>query len=218
MAGSGTDDIDVINNALSRIGAGPLFSLTEETDLAAQCNAIYRPVVNALIGRYAFSFASRTYRLDAVAATAENGYDAAGKCFATGWRYGFFLPGTRLSLPHRILDNPRAPNRPLRDYLIEEDKVFADRTPLWATVPVWTAIANWLPTFRLAAETLLAGHLAVPITHDKGFAADLIELAQGAPRDNGIGGLVGQAITLDAASSRSAAPMQSDPLGDARFA
>ena len=217
MAGSGTDDIDVINNALSRIGGGELFSLDEETDLAAQCNAIYRPVVSALIGRYPWSFASRTYRLDAVAPDAGNGYDAAAKVFSTGWRYGFYLPGEKLGLPHRVLANPRAPNRPLREFAIEENKVFADVTPLWAKVPVWTAIGNWLPVFRLAAETLLAAHLAVPITHDKNFAADLFELAQGDPRQSGIGGLVGQAISLDAMQAGTQAAMTSDPLGDARM-
>lgn len=217
MAGPGNDDIDVINNALAVFGGGEVGALDEESDLAEQCVRAYRPLMNFLIGRYEWSFATRTYRLNPIPRDTANGYDSTERAFQNGWPFAFHLPGERLGLPHRVLTNPLTPERPLRQYLIEEGRIFARSEKLWAAVPVWTAIENWSPAFRLLAETALASALCVGITHDKGLADILHERAFGPPSAGGAGGLMGTAISAEAGKTRGAAPMQSDPLGDARL-
>lgn len=217
MAGLGTEDVDVINNALAVFGGGAVFSIDEETDLAEQCNAVYRPLINYLLGAYEWSFASRTHRLDAVSADAANGYDATEKAFQNGWRYGFFLPGDRAGLPHKYLDHPLRANYPLREFHVEENKVFANVSKLWASVPVWTAIGNWSPAFRLLAERALAAQLCLTITADRNLSNDLNEQAFGTPSQQGLGGLMAKAVAAEAGKTRSATPMQRDPLGDARL-
>lgn len=128
------DDRLVINNALARIGAGEVISLDDDSDLAHQALAIYSDRIDALLGLYDWSFAGKTYKLDAIAKIAENDYIAADKTFMTGWREAYALPGTRLGPPRRVLTNPRRPDDPLRDFFVQEGRIYADRSPLWAEV------------------------------------------------------------------------------------
>jgi hypothetical protein len=212
------DKRSIINNALARIGGGEVVAIDEDTDLAAQCNAVYDDEIASLLALYEWSFNARTYSLDVLAPTAANDFDASINKFRNGWRYGFQLPGGRLAPPRRILTNPRLPDQPLRDFAIEGASVFADYSALWATVSVDADPTVWPAPFRKAATVALAAGLCVPVTQDKNLAAALREDAQGPPEYQGRGGMIGQAIAFDAARSRIRAPMVSDPLGDARLA
>lgn len=211
------DQVSVINNALSRFGGGEIDAIDEDTELAGTVVPIYDDVIPALLGLYEWSFNARTYALDALSETPENEFDSSANKFRNGWRYGFALPGDRLAPPRRILTDPRLPDQPLRQYAIEGGNIYAERTPLWATVSVDADPDVWWAPFRMAATTLLASEFALAVSHDKDLAGRLLIRAQGTSDENGKGGLVGQAISFDAARSRIKAPMQTDPLGDARF-
>jgi hypothetical protein len=211
------DDRIIANRALARIGASPLGALDEETPKARQVRAIYPDVIEPLLALYDWSFARRTYPLDAVAAIADNGYDASAKKFMTGWRYAFLLPGTRLGTALKVLTDPRNPKDPLRDFQVENNTLYAERTPLWATVTVKVDPQYWLPAFRAAAVIGVAAALATPIAHDKALAKDLQVQFEGTPEEGGRGGLVGKAIAQDTAGAPRSAPMWRDPLTDARL-
>lgn len=211
------DDRTIINNALRRIGAAPIGALDEDTDLANQVVAVYRDRVDALLALYEWPFAAKTYALAQIAETTGNGYDATAKKFLTGWRHAFALPGDRLALPWRVLADPRQPDNPLRDFAIEQDILYSDHKPLWATVPVRAAPQVWPPAFRLAATVLCAADLCVPVTHDAKLAAELRQEGEGSPADGGRGGLIGKTIALMHASARRKAPQWSDPLTSARW-
>lgn len=211
------DDRLIMNNALARIGAGQIYSLSEDTPLAAQTLAVYRDRVDALLGLYEWSFNAKTYRLDALAQVTQNDYIAADRKFMNGWRYGFTLPGTRLGLPRKVLADPRRPDDPLRDFAIEQNNLYADREQVWAQVGVRAAPSVWLPGFRLAATVAVAADLCVPISHDKGLADELLTQAEGNSQEQGRGGLIGKAIAQDRAGSPNKAPLWRDPLTEARL-
>jgi hypothetical protein len=212
-----TNHLKIMNNALGKIGAGRIMAEDEDTELAGQVVPAYYSRLRAMLAMCEWSFAGKTYKLDALAKTAENDYDAAGQIFNNGWRHAFALPGTRIGLPRRVLANPRDPKDPLRDFLIEAGVLYADREPLWAVVTVMPDPAIWDPQFALAMEAIIAADLCVPVTHDAGLAKALREIAEGTPQENGRGGLVGRAMTHDAAKARTAAPIWRDPLSDARL-
>lgn len=212
-----TDHLTVINNALGRIGAGKIMGEDEDTELAGQVVPIYYARIKALFGMHEWSFAGKTYKLDALAQTADNDYDAAAQKFNNGWRYAFNLPGTRLGAPRKVLDDPRCPKDPLRDFLIESGVLYADVDKAWAVVTVLVDPQNWDPQFALAAETIAAADFCVPVTHDASLAAALRTVAEGTPQEQGRGGLVGRAIASDAAKSRTVSPQWRDPLSDARL-
>lgn len=201
------DDLHIINRALARIGSSPIGAIDEETPKTRQCNAVYRDRIDSLIGLYDWSFARKTYALDLLAEAPLN-----------GWTYAFALPGTRLSAPWRVLRDPRRPDDPFRRYALEEDRLYADVKPLWATFGVRVNPQIWPPAFRLAAIVGVAADLCVPIAQDKTLAAELREQFEGSPEQQGRGGLVGQAISRDAAGAQQKAPLWQDPLTAARLA
>lgn len=207
----------IVNKALRRFGAGEIFALDEETELAGQVVAIYETQIPALLSLADWSFARKTYKLDELAQVADNGYDAAAKKFINGWRYGFSMPGTRLSEPRKVLIDPRRPDDPLRDFALEEGRLFADRHPLWAVFTVEVAPEIWPPLFTAAAIELLAGHMCVPVTHDAKLAGEILETAQGSAREQGRGGLIGVAIAADQRGAPLKAPLWRDPLTEARL-
>lgn len=212
-----TNHLQIINNALGKIGAGKIMAEDEDTELAGQAVAPYYTRLKALLAMHHWSFAGRTYRLDAIAAVAENGYDVDAQKFDNGWRYAFQLPGTALGLPRRNLRDPRCPHDPLRDFLIEAGWLYCDFDKAWSVVTVLADPAIWDPQFTLAVEAIVSADYCVPISSDAVLGEKLRLIAEGSPTEQGRGGLVGRAIATDAARARTAAPQWRDPLSDARM-
>lgn len=211
------DHLKIMNNALARIGAGAIMAEDEDSDLAAQVVAVYFDRLDAILGMHPWTFAGKTYKLDRLSETANNDFVAADGKFMNGWRHGFALPGTRIGHPRRILDDPRRPDSPCRDFLIEGVNLYADRDSLWATVTVRADPAAWSPGFRLAVTVATAADLCVPVTHDATLAEKLRAEAEGSPSEGGRGGLIGRAMGKDAAASPAKAPLWGDPLTLARL-
>lgn len=211
------DDRWVINHALARIGSSPLAALDEETAKARQCAAVYYDRRDHLLAVYQWRFNGRTYKLDAVAETVDNGFDATNR-WGNGWRYAFAMPGTALSVPRKVLDNPLDADRPLRNHLVEAGRVYANVRAIWAVMPVAVDPLYWPSWFRLAMIVLTAADLCVPIAHDRTLAEELYARGQGSPSEKGIGGLVGQAIAADISGAPAHAPLlASDPLTTAHL-
>lgn len=212
------DDRYIINRGLTRIGSARISSLTEDTSLCQQARGVYYDRVDAILGMHDWSFAGKTFRLSQLAEVSDYGFDLASNKFNNGWRYAFDLPGERIgSTPRRVLVDPRRPDDPFRDYAIEEGRLFADRTPLWALVTVRATPASWSAPMRLAVIVAVAADLAVPITHDTKLAAELKMEAEGAPEMQGRGGLIGNAIAKDMAGNPNKARLWRDPLTEARL-
>ncbi len=211
------DHKKIMNNALARIGAGAIMAEDEDSDLAAQVAAVYFDRVDAMLGMHSWTFAGKTYKLNRLAEISDNDFVVADGKFMNGWRHGFTLPGNRIGAPRRILDDPRRPDSPYRDFLIEGLNLYADRESLWATITVRADPASWPPDFRLAATVAVAADLCVPVTHDAGLAETLRAEAEGTPSENGRGGLIGRAMGKDAAAAPAKAPLWADPLTLARM-
>ncbi len=195
------DDITVINRALALLRSPPLAALDEESSKARQVSLIWDDLVEGLLGGYSWSFARKTYALDLLAETPVNGF-----------KHAFGLPGTRLGNPLKVLDNPADPDRPLRHWLLEDGRLFADTTPLWASFRVRAAPSEWSPAFRMLVTTAAAARLAMPITSNEGLGDYYQRQAFGGPMEAMQGGLFGRAVIADAAAAAVAPHLASDPL------
>lgn len=211
------DHLKIMNNALARIGGGSIMAEDEDSELAAQVVAIYYDRLEAILSMHAWSFAGKTYKLDAIAKTAGNDYVAGDSRFMSGYAHAFQLPGTRLGDPRRLLTDPRSPDYPLREFLIESGRLYCDRENVWAVVTVRPDPEVWHPMFRLAVTASIAAELCVPVTHDDTLARSLRVTAEGTPEEQGRGGLMGRALGIDASTSGARSPLHSDPLTSARF-
>jgi hypothetical protein len=201
------EKLKIINEALGRLGSSPIFALDEDTDRARTCMLVYDTEINAMFGQHRWNFAQRTVKLDRQQETPNN-----------GWKFAFALPGERIGLPVRVLDNPRHPDHPLREFAAEGDRIYAQREEIYATFVMRVDPKNWLPMFRRCAVTALASALAMPISEDRNTKETYFVDAFGTPSEGGRGGLLGRAIDEDVRGSPGPAPAYaSDPLTEARF-
>lgn len=173
--------IEMLNRALLRIGADPLLS---EVDPGADIHiAIYDGVLEH-VASLPWSFMRVTRKLVRTTAVP-----------ARGFAYSFQLPTDRIAAPRAVYDDPDG-SRPLMDYDIEGDLLLADSREVWATLVVGGA-ARWTGDFREAFTQALMAELALSIREDRTLHDRLIQKAFGTPSENGVGGLIGKALTAD---------------------
>lgn len=201
------DDITIINRALARIGAAPIFSLDGDDDETRQVTAIFADLVEAAFTLWSWSWSFRTTALDKVAAT------------PFGYRGLFRFPAGAMGPPVSLYASALTRGTPVRDFRVEGRTVAADTDTLWGRFPTRVDPADWPADFRLAFTTWLAASFAVPVTHDSDLAARLMQDAVGTPSEGGRGGLIGRAVANDRARSGGDAPLNvSDALTSAHRA
>lgn len=200
------DRATIINWALTDIGAGPMFSIDDGSDMAEQIEAVWQPCVDRVFGLTDWSFCKLTLKNMRRAETPEN-----------GWRFAFDLPGTRIGSPLKILHDPRT-RQPLRDFALEGGKLYADVPESWSLCKVAVDPDVWPPDFRAAFVVALGGYLSIPIWQDADLRADKLAEAFGTPSQGGGGGTFGRLMAQDKAAAPIGSPLaQEDPVTNARF-
>lgn len=200
------DKATIINWALTDIGAGPMFSIDDGSDMAEQVEAVWQSCVDRVFGLTDWSFAKKTFRNTRLALEPENGF-----------RYAFDLPGGRIGNPLKYSDDPRC-RRPLRDFTLEGGQLFCDVPDTWSLCKVYVDPDIWLPEFRAAFVGVLGGYLCVPIWQDADLRAEKLAEAFGTASQGGAGGVFGRLMAQDKASAPIGSPLaQEDPVTNARF-
>lgn len=201
------DKATIINWALTDIGAGPMFSVDDDSDLAGQIENVWQPVVDRTFGMHDWTFSRKTYRNARHAEKPEN-----------GWSYGFDLPGNRIGNPLKIMDQAGQSPRPLRNFTIEEGKLYCEAPETWSLVKVAVDPDTWPPEWRGAFVVALGAYLCVPVWQDRDLKADMLVEAFGTPSREGTGGLFGRLMAQDKASNPIGSPQADDnPLTNARY-
>lgn len=198
-------DVDIMNRALARIGAGTLMSPDEDSDLARQVTAVYDDVIESALAAYAWNWARRTFALQRLAAAP-----------ATGYACAYAAPAMAVGDPLRLWTDARR-RAPLRDFLWEGREVHADAAAVFGVFVVRMEPEAWPALFRAAVTDWIAARLCVPVTHDDKLASLLEQSAVGSPSDYMRGGLMGRAIARDAAASPPQPLQGDDALTSARY-
>lgn len=201
------DKIGLINSAIAAFGGTPLQSLGAETPAGRAADLAYDATVDACLGFYPWSFGKMTKPLTRIDEEPVN-----------GWAYQFQMPSNRLSLPQRLLQNPREPDRPLKEWAVEGGRVFTDVEHVWGVFSFRVPPEDWPPVFYQAVIFMLASVLVVPIS---GNASGVIEamrvMAVGTANENMRGGWMGQAMQADARNQPSRTVSLADnPLANIR--
>jgi hypothetical protein len=200
------DEATIINTALTEIGAGPMFSIDDNSELAEQIAHIWPLVIDRTFGLAYWSFAQKTFRNKRLAATPENGF-----------AYGFDLPGARIGNPLKYSSDARC-RAPIRDFALEAGQFFCDFPDSWSRCRVYVAPDVWLPEWRAAFILALGAYLVVPVWQDRQLRDDMLAEAFGTPSQGGTGGVFGRLVAQDAASQPVGEPQSmDDPLSNARF-
>lgn len=196
------DRATIINEALTDIGAGPMFSIDDGSELSEQIEATWRRVVDQVFGMHDWSFARKTFKNKRLADRPDN-----------GWAYAFELPGNRIGNPLKIMDRAGQSPSPLRCFAIEEGLLFANVKDTWSLCKVLVDPDYWDPSFRAAFVIALSGYLAIPVWADQDLREAKLVEAFGTPSREGTGGLFGRLMGQDKASAPIGEPLlASDPL------
>jgi hypothetical protein len=208
------NDLAIANMALTtELGEAPLQTFDDATHAGTAVKQTYARVINALLANYPWSFAKTLAPLTLLATTPQSD----GRLI-NGWRYAYQLPADRLGAPLRAIVDPRCPDDPLKLYAIANDRLFADRAPLWVQYQARVDPSSWPAYFVDAAVACLAANLVMPISGNSGLLESKERKAWGTPEENGRGGALGAAIRSDARGNPSPSLLARDPLTSARYA
>ena len=200
------DEATIINYALTDIGAGPMFSVDDDSELAETIAHVWPRVVDQAFGMHDWSFCTLTRKNIRHASVPDNGF-----------RHGFDLPGGRIGNPLVIKDSARS-RSPIRDFTIEGGKLYCDCAETWSVCKFYVDPMTWPPEWRAAFVKLLGGFLAVPVWQDTDMRDDYVSEAIGTPSQGGSGGMFGRLMAQDKASKPVGdAQSMDDPLSNARY-
>lgn len=182
----GPADLEIINAAYALIGADPIQSIDIETPGAAAAVILWGRLFDHALGFYPWSFATRAFSL---ALTADDPGD--------GWTNSFLLPAERIGPPLAVSDTKDFRIQ-FTDYTLAEDRVHSDKATLWARCKFRAAVGTWSGPFTWAFTNAMAAEFALSVTSDAKLRQQLRTDTWGPETMMGRGGLMGQAIQVDA--------------------
>jgi hypothetical protein len=184
----GDTDLSICADALILLGAAPISSFTEGTDTAQACDRLYPDLKNTLLSTYVWSWTLKKVQLQRLSDTPIN-----------EWKYAYQMPGDHLTGALAVFETDGTAQRSVRygweiygDQLVTNmETVYID----YQTTLAETAMPNY---FVRLLRTALAAELAIVITDQASKADYFRALAYGGAADNGRGGLMREAMNIDA--------------------
>ena len=184
----GDTDLSICADALILLGAAPISSFTEGTDTAQACDRLYPDLKNTLLSTYVWSWTLKKVQLQRLSDNPIN-----------EWKYAYQMPGDHLTGALAVFETDGTAQRSVRygweiygDQLVTNmETVYID----YQTTLAETAMPNY---FVRLLRTALAAELAIVITDQASKADYFGALAYGGAADNGRGGLMREAMNIDA--------------------
>jgi hypothetical protein len=183
---TGDTDIKICSDALLMLGANPISSFTEGTDEANTCDRLYPDIKIKTMATYPWSFSFKKVQLSRLITTPANEY-----------KYEYQLPSDIIGRPRAVYDSASTYAQPRRDYTIQGSKILTNYEKVYAdyqyNVPEYA-----LPHFFVQLlKYQMAWHLAIPITDQLDRSDYWRVITQGTPGENGRGGYMRTAMTID---------------------
>ncbi len=177
-----TTRVELINNALLRIGANPLQS---DTAAGAEPFVEIFAGVMARLSAHPWTFYKRTRRLVQLSLAPE-----------ILWTYAYQLPADRLGPPRALYAD--AAGRPLTRFDVQGDQILCNEAQLWAEIAIAYDAVLWPGDFRELVNVALMAEFALSVREDRGLHDRLYQKAFGSPGQNGMGGLLASTLENDA--------------------
>jgi len=184
----GDTDLSICSDALILLGASPLSSFTEGTDAAQACDRLYPDLKNTLLSTYVWSWTLTKIQLARLSATPIN-----------EWKYAYQMPGDHLTGALAVFETDGTDQRSVRyGWEIYGDELVTNMETVFIDYQQTITEAKMPNYFVRLLRTALAAELAIVIT-DQATKADYFRaLAYGSPTENGRGGLIREAMNIDA--------------------
>lgn len=183
---TGDTDIKICSDALILLGANPISSFTEGTDEANICDRLYPDVKIKTLASYPWSFSFKKTQLSRLITTPVNEY-----------KYEYQLPSDMIARPRAVYDTSSTYAHPRRDYKLQGDKLLTNYEKVYIDyqyqVPEYAMPHFFVQLLRYE----MVWHLANPITDQTEKTDYWRTIAQGTPGENGRGGYMRTAMSID---------------------
>jgi len=185
-----SDDVKICNAAAVMLGAGVVQSLEDDTDLSRIFANLYAESKAALMSRYPWNFLKEDVYM-----TRRTGKPIRG------WQYAYVIPAEALAgAPHAVFSY-QSQKLGTAAFSIRQGSVLTNYPELWGTFIMNRREGEWPGYFRKLMVHVLAADVALAITDQQSIADRHYQMAYGSPGQEGIGGLMGEAMLLDSQSS-----------------
>jgi len=198
--------VEICANALVRLGATPIQSFTEGTDIATSCSSIYNMKKNYMLAVYPWRFTKKFIQLSrlTVAPTAQ-------------WTYQYALPADRVSSGFAtVFTSATAGSSPIQDYTIVGNVLMSDETELWVEYQADVDESIWAPYFVELMVSIMMVELSFLVTENANLRQELTTMTYGLPSEFGVCGIYGKAMALDSRDNPTVQVLD-DILLEARF-
>ena len=183
---AGDSGLSICSDALLMLGAKPISSFTEGTDESSIADRLYADVRDQAISIYPWSFAFKKTQLARLV-------DAPNSQF----KYAYQLPSDRIEAPRAVYYANSIGIPTINDYQIMGDQLLTNQEEIWVdykySVPEYSMPSYFIQLLKY----MMAWHLALPITDQTEKAQYWQQVATGTPGENGRGGFMRQAMSVD---------------------
>ena len=178
-------DVSICARSLVLLGARPINALSEETDNARLCGLVYPNLKNSIMSRYGWRFLMKKAALtrDATAPINE-------------WAYAYLIPGDALSVPHAIFYS-QGDKIAAGDFEVFGRRVYSDNAVMFMDYVTARPESEWPAWFVDLMTKALCAEIAFSVTDQQSVADNWTYRAYGTPSENGIGGAMGDCMTID---------------------
>lgn len=198
-------DISICQRALMNLGAAPINGFDAAGDVAKFLKQSYPEIRAMIVSSYAWECMKVNKELTRTAET------------PNGFRYAFVLPGDCVGAPSAVYWSNAPYIRATSGFEIRGRRVLSNYEKLWAEYTIEKPEGEWPAWFAELMMGAVAAEIAFMVT-DQQSVKDYWEAKTfGTPSENRLGGLMGQAMTLDAQGSGNNPGLADNAFIDARF-
>ena len=185
---TGDTDVSICSDALILLGAEPISSFTDGSDAAQACSRLYPDLKNSVISSYVWSWSLKKVQIARLSTPPVN-----------EWQYAYQLPGDMLSGVLAVFETNGITERSRRyGWEIYGQELYTNMQTVYIDYQQ-SVVESIMPHYFVRLlRTALAAELSIVIT-DQATKADYFRnLAFGSPGENGRGGLMREAMNIDA--------------------
>lgn len=185
---AGDTDVSICSDALILLGASPISSFTEGTDSAQACDRLYPDLRNTLLSTYVWSWTLKKVQLARLSTNPIN-----------EWEYAYQLPGDQLTGALAVFESDSTAQRSVRyGWELYGDQLYTNMDTVYIDYQQAIPESKMPNYFVRLVRTALAAELAIVITDQASKADYFRAIAYGSPGENGRGGLMREAMNIDA--------------------
>lgn len=183
---TGDTSIRICSDALLMLGASPISSFTDGTDESNVCDRLYPDIKIKTLASYPWSFSFKKVQLGRLLTTPTNEY-----------KYEYQMPSDMIGVPRAAYNTGSVNSHPVREYRLMGSTILTNYESVYIdyqyNVPEY-ALPHY---FVQLLKYQIAWHLCTPITDQTEKTDYWKTVAEGTPGENGRGGYMRQAMSID---------------------